>query len=151
MIPVYQTLTVNKDGVGNCFNACVASILELPIEKASSILPGQPGSWLHRWKRWLADHGYRLVYADVDMPPLGYSIATVYTDRRYPDNHPRRPGVLIAHSCIALDGRIVHDPYPQANQNRDIRYFIELVPMTDQERRLHSCAVAKESIALNRL
>jgi hypothetical protein len=144
MIPVYQTLTVKNDGVGNCFNACVASILELPLRKVANILPGEEGSWMHRWRRWLGDHGYRLVYSDEACPPMGYSIATVHTERTYPDDHPRRPGVLIAHSCVAFDGVIVHDPYPLKSAQRDIRYYTQLVPLTDAEKRAHRLMVARE-------
>lgn len=43
MIPVYQTRTVANDGSGNCFNACVASILEMPLRDVCSVLPDFDG------------------------------------------------------------------------------------------------------------
>ena len=137
MIPVYQTMTVKNDGQGNCFNACIASVLELPLRKVCQVLPKSEGSWIDQWRVWLADQGLALASMRSPLdPPYGYSIVTVYTERTYPEGHPKA-GVSIAHSCVAFDGVIVHDPYPLPSEKREIKYYNELRPLTDAEKKLH--------------
>jgi hypothetical protein len=48
--------TIFGTGKGNCFAACVASILELPIEEVPNFCDA-PGNWLVPFKAWLAERG----------------------------------------------------------------------------------------------
>lgn len=142
MIKVYQTLTVDNDGQGNCLNACIASILERPLREVANILPNGEGCWFSQWNAWLAEQGYKLVYSKPGSPPKGYSLATLYTERVYPEGH-RKAGANIAHMCVAFNGRIIHDPYPFGSERYDVRYFQELVPLTEAEKELHKVKSAK--------
>ena len=143
MIPVFQTLTVANDGRGNCFNACLASLLELPLREVADILPSTEGDWHEQWRVWIASQGYRLEHHIPDDdenefdPPRGYSIASVYTDRIYPAGH-KKVGERISHAVIMFDGALVHDPFPLESEVMEVRYFQKLIPLSDAEKKIHA-------------
>lgn len=57
MIPVKQTITSSASG--DCWRACMASILELPIE----ILPNDHSdAWFLNWKQYLKQFGLGISY-----------------------------------------------------------------------------------------
>ncbi len=98
MRPVDQTTYGPYDG--NCFSACLASILEIPIDEVPLFL----GAYWDGFLPWLREHGlwvsfYRRSERRV---PLGYSIAG--------GRSMRFAGRM--HACVAYDGMIVHDPHP---------------------------------------
>jgi hypothetical protein len=129
MTPVHQKLTVAKDGTGDCMNACVASVLDIPIEDAYDVLPGQPGVWFLSWRRWFKARGLSLLLRSVIMPPEGYSIASVETDRIYPSTH-QDAGKPISHAVIALDGQIVFDPFPEPYTGPYvIKHYYAILPL----------------------
>jgi hypothetical protein len=88
--------------LGNCFSACVASILELPIGDVPLFVDE---NWRSRFLGWLAARGLSATtyaLADGDLAPRGFSIAFGPSER-------------IAgwdHACVAFDGAVVHDPHP---------------------------------------
>lgn len=104
MQPVFQTTF----GVpqGNCFGACVASVLELadipcPVDPAIS----DEDEWYERWREYFTSLGYEWTCTTYDEEnwgpwPKGYSIAHVLL----------APG--IRHAIVMLDGVPVHDPMP---------------------------------------
>lgn len=121
MIPVDQT---EFGARGDCFRACVASILEL----ASADVPHfcEPGvtSWWHFFLDWATNRGYVVetggpfhgehwytyegsrfewsAYPWDERPPVGYSILTGTSPRHVVTNGQ--------HAVVALDGVMVHDP-----------------------------------------
>lgn len=109
MKPVEQTILHPPDG--NCFAACVASILELPIEAVPNFRTEGDG-WWREWQQWLAERnlaflgwpsdelGGDQVRADT---LRGYSICTV----RY-----ELPNGGLNHSVVALNGETVWNPHP---------------------------------------
>lgn len=129
MTPVYQRLTVDKDGTGDCFNACVASILNIPLEDAYDIFPECEGVWFLNWRKWFRKRGLDLIVCSRLQPPEGYSIVSVETERRYPEGHIDA-GRPISHACIALDGVIVHDPFPSPTKTYTLQYYYEIKPFT---------------------
>jgi hypothetical protein len=87
MIPVYQTI----DGPdGNCYQACMASILEVPLGEIPTF-----AGW-RDLRAWLAERGWSLVFGRKD----GCSIASQQTIR----------GI---HAVVCFDGEMVHDPSPR--------------------------------------
>jgi hypothetical protein len=114
VIPVDQT-TFGMPG-GNCFSACVASILELPISEVPYFMepppgcehaPAEPcGCWWSGFLDWLAARGLTSHYFKAgDYPwsghPPGYSIAGGLN-----------ASAGLPHAVVALDGAQVHDPNP---------------------------------------
>ena len=132
VIPVMQT-RLTKAGAANCLQACLASILELPLDAVPDFVNGYDGDgheWLDRCYAWLRERGWECqafkptlqdaaaVPDDMHFPwdrvtwwPEGYSIAQGVS----------RPGMpcaisaaerTVEHVCVALDGKVVHDPFP---------------------------------------
>jgi hypothetical protein len=101
MKPVEQTYLTYPDG--NCFAACVASVLELPLEA----VPDFKGEgWLDRWQEWLAKHNLTFVNFHIDPAdewrPPGYSLLAADSPR----------GAWL-HSVVCHNGTIVFDPHPE--------------------------------------
>lgn len=139
MIPVFQNMSVANDGYGNCFNACVASILEIRLCDVAPIYPrvvvsSSDGAdvlevnneWLDQWCRWLATQGYKFLFYRATKPPKGYSIASGHSDRIYPAGHPQA-GMRISHAVVAFDGIPVHDPFPLSGWFGDITRYYAIV------------------------
>lgn len=102
MIPVEQ---VRQD---DCFSACVASILELPLEEVA-YFPTQDlevDAWMTAWVLWLDERGYDL-YGGIVHPfwkrPEGYWILSAESPRLDGKNH----------AVVCKDGEIVWDPHPE--------------------------------------
>lgn len=109
MTPVDQTTFGTKRWPhlpGNCLSACVASILDMPIENVPLFVEkGDPvdGIWPERLERWLAGRGLGaliLPKSVVLAPPLGFYI--LYG--RSVKNHE--------HAVVAKGNSIAHDPHP---------------------------------------
>lgn len=97
MRPVDQTTYGIHDG--NCFSACLASILEVAIEDVPRFL----GPYWDDFLPWLADRGLSAsLYRRGDRAPRGFSIA----------GGPSRRFAGRMHACVAYDGIVVHDPHP---------------------------------------
>lgn len=129
MIPVFQTMTVANDGQGNCFNACVASILELPLREVAQILPRDEPYW-RLWKDWFAERGlWRKDHiAGIAEPPKGWTIAHGDGFRVYPAGHEFE-GAPIGHACVAFNGEVLHDPFPGGNGLAKIDGWWKLEPL----------------------
>lgn len=99
MIPVDQDRF--GPGVGNCFSAAVASILELPLTDVPFFMTGD--DWYVGFQAWLLARGLVADYYPAYRErPDGYAILSGLS--------PRYEGVY--HSVVALDGVLVHDPHP---------------------------------------
>lgn len=119
MIPVMQTLFGNP--AGNCLMACVASIMEVPLEQFPDLYEAEEAGkeWWevmreavreHRWEiTWIRDpfsKTYRLA-------PVGYAVAGGPSPRATPslEDDAQHPG----HAVVCLDGEMVHDPHPDGD------------------------------------
>lgn len=100
--------TIHTVPGGNCFAACLASILELPIEEVPNFNAATAGeNWCERVNEWLAPRNLHLqgwLHSDESDPRIfrGFSICTVgYADQG--DD---------GHCVVAYDGKIVWNPSP---------------------------------------
>ena len=90
---------------GNCTEACIASILEIPLDEVPYLVPyGE--KWMDALHPFLIDRGLYLITVDAETflkikKPYGYSIGG--------GRSPRVTG--FDHSVVCLDGEIVHDPH----------------------------------------
>ena len=97
MIPVLQTEYYPK---GNCMAACLASILEIPLE---SIPNDHSPQWYVHLEEFVNGYGYSIDRFPAGCDPefiRGYQIAVI--------NSPRGDWL---HALVALDGVIVWDPF----------------------------------------
>jgi hypothetical protein len=127
MRPVDQTTYGVR--IGNCFSACIASILELPIEDVPSFASYGEG-WTWQLLGWLVARDLSMTYYDIehgDRVPPGFSIA----------GGPSTRFAGQKHACVAHDGNVIHDPHPSRDglpfgivgyvalhgPNREVRWF----------------------------
>lgn len=109
-----QKQTIFGEGHGNCFAACLASILERPLDEIPNFCdvdlnPGDNGEWYLAVDAWLEERfGLSvLTFSAAESKkqeawyPRGYSILS-----------GRSPRGEFDHSVVALDGDIVFDPHP---------------------------------------
>lgn len=125
MTPVAQTLIHDeRTGVyGNCFRACVASLLDLPIKDvpAFETMRDREGEWWREFERFLNERGFDFDGVEYDRPGDdepgvgGYFIVNGDGPRGY------------RHSVVCdRRGELVHDPHPQGGGvlANDQRYFV---------------------------
>lgn len=127
MIPIDQTTfgfpSPTNPG-GNCFTACVASLLELTIDEVP-FFAGHEDRWWDVFVEWLDERGfwplcYRLT---ADTPrPSGFYILGGQSPRK-----PDDPSAL--HAVVAHGDKIVHDPHPSRAGLLSRFDAIVLVPM----------------------
>lgn len=104
MKPVMQTKRGGEDAPleerGDCLNAALASILEVPIERVV-ISWSEDEHWWDSTQRAVKDHGYELVVASTHIWPGTYWIATVPS---------LNLGGGETHAIVMRDGEVAHDP-----------------------------------------
>jgi hypothetical protein len=120
MRPLEQTILAPPDG--NCFAACVASVLEMPLDDVPNFV-GQ--DWFQQWQVWLAKRNLQLLTFTIgpydEWRPSGYALLGAQSPR----------GDFL-HSVVCRDGKIVWDPHPQRDMGvgewRDWTIFAVLDP-----------------------
>lgn len=128
---VYQTKFGGNDAPleeqGNCFQACVASILELPIEEAFDCRSYADNGWFDEFNKWLSKYDLGCIAFDHSIEkPLacseikGYAIMECKSETLY---HGER------HVVIIKDGSLVHDPNRHAQRQGECQGFYLLVSL----------------------
>jgi len=120
MKPVMQTkfTTVDQSVHGNCLAACLASLLEVPLEQVPA-LEDMGTEWFGVMYEFLNQHGYDYLGTKYTGPSLnpfwweflleaqpgvnGYLIVGGKSPREW---------VTRGHAVIYKDGAMVHDPHP---------------------------------------
>lgn len=107
MKPIHQTLFgTGTGGVrGNCFAACIASILEMPLEEVPHFCNhadwrGAANAWLKRFDLFYVDFLLPGDMRDELVSDWGYHVISGMGPRG------------IRHSVVGLAGKMVYDPYP---------------------------------------
>lgn len=115
MTPVYQ----DKFGdVGNCFQACLASILEMPLEQVPDFCNMGAGWWFH-YQTWLRQRGLTclLLTGPLFLPGDFYYIASGQSPRGFP------------HSTVWRHRELVHDPHPDGGGIAEVMEVKILLPL----------------------
>jgi len=107
MTPTKQSKLYTSDGIhnGNCYAACLASLLDLPLWMVPPFedMFGR-GDWRARTDEWLSRlFNSKLVRTE------GHE--TSQLPEYYIANGPGKRGVH--HSVIYHDGQLAHDPHPE--------------------------------------
>lgn len=108
MKPAHQTLFGSQEG--NCWAACIASILELPVAEVPNL--GVEPDWLGATYRWLQPRGYTGLYYGPYSDPPTKLIAGPSVWHIVSGTSPRDPNVL--HAVVAFGDELRHDPHPSA-------------------------------------
>ncbi len=118
MKPVYQTKFGDE---GNCLEACLASLLEIPIEDVPTLEP-QPGDtvhWIDKMNNFLRQYGITTMFfqPNLPVPKNTYYLISGISPRG------------LDHATIGKNGVIVHDPHPDGggvDPVTDICIFVQL-------------------------
>jgi hypothetical protein len=93
---------------GRCFNACIASILEIP-EKSVPDFPDEDEAFGPAVQKYLAERGIRYSQVPVgEVAPVGWHTIEGVSPR----------GGM--HAVVGYNGSMVHDPHPQDGTGRGI-------------------------------
>lgn len=127
MIPVDQTIFGDGENgrpVGNCWQACVASLLDLPLDKVPHFALECPNLWFMSTRLFVIEHsGFDLGCYIPDFPitfPGGCVIGTGRSPRGN-FNH----AVILDGVC----GEMIHDPHPSRDGLAD--HVIEVFGFTE--------------------
>lgn len=124
MMPIDQSITGSR---GNCFSACLASLLEIPdVDTVPLFLTEKtdtrPMQWMDRLDAWLARRGLYALHFDggtEDALPNVFYILGGMSPRGRP------------HAVVAHGREIVHDPHPDKSGLLYADSFVLLVPRFD--------------------
>lgn len=112
MIPIKQTITEHdpeKGIFGNCLQACVASLFELPIEEVPHFALFSRETWTAEFINFIESKGYFYEgwapIREIDNPKVnegvnGYLIVSGISPKGF------------RHAVIYKDKKLVHDPSP---------------------------------------
>jgi hypothetical protein len=123
MKPVFQTVFGKEQG--NCFAACLASILEMVV----SVVPNFPllhgdMEWIYRCNQWLWPKGLGLL-AVAPPPEHIDSFLTMMAESGAYFIVSGESGLGCEHAVIYKDGKLVHDPMPGGDGIKEVRcYFV---------------------------
>lgn len=132
MKPIMQTDTTFE--TGNCGEACIASILEIPIEGIPMLHnPNDPKdghTYCKNLRKFL--HQFGLSYIDVAMRE-GCDPKDFFKDCWILATGPSPRGTeeWHRHAVVWRNGKVVHDPHPSGDGLKEIDFygaFIELAP-----------------------
>ena len=119
---VYQTKFGGTDAPigerGNCWQAAVASVLELPLDEVPNIQEWDDSIvWFDKFREWLRQYG---------LSALGLSTGGNITIQGYHliecKSTTLNNGEL--HVVVGLNGKVVHDPNPNATSTGEIADYI---------------------------
>lgn len=119
MKPVDQTKFVDHvpnddpEAAGNCFQSCVASVLELALDDVPHFAALPAATWWGSFVDWANAAGYDVVAHD-DAPD-GFAICS-----------GRSPRGAFYHAVVVEDGVIVHDPHPSRDGLLTRAHYITL-------------------------
>lgn len=108
---------------GNCFSACLASLLDISIEDVPYFNDPPAHRWFLRAQAWLRPQGLYIVTYSFGhgFAPDGLHILGGHS--------PRDPEHAWLHAVIAEGDRIVHDPHPSRAGLVDRVDYTLLVPL----------------------
>lgn len=133
MKPIYQTKFGSKEG--NCFQACIASILEISIEDVPDIDPAGKAendqlSWPRKLNQWLNDK-YKIQYTEFTGYPIGWGMHVGH--HTIVGLSPRFQNEGLHHAVVAFNSKMVHDPIgPDGpgiveNKEKQFGYFLKIM------------------------
>lgn len=132
MFKIDRTRFGGKDspiyGQGNCFQACVATVLQIPLEEAFNHASYADDEWLPEFNKWLEQYGLGCIFVEMSQEKpasttaiKGINIAECMSKTLY---HGERHAVVI---CDNFE--LFHDPNPNAKEQGEIQGVYIFVPL----------------------
>lgn len=136
-----QTQTIFGSENGNCFAACVASILNLPVEEVPNFCALE--NWVERTNDWLAPRGF--FFLSVSIPEEEAVLLHLKRAGYHLIMGEAARGCL--HSVVGFAGRTIHDPHPSGGGlQRAIEYGF-LIPLDPSKQEEEGCT-ARDSMSV---
>lgn len=108
MKPVTQTIIGPE---GNCFSACVASILECSIDEVPTLNAFENNEeWVQVLNTWLAGRG--LGYMECTVPTEALNTFFSNKDFYHVMIGPTENSMTMYHAVVGRKGKMVFDPHP---------------------------------------
>lgn len=132
MLKVDQTRFGGKESPleeqGNCFQACVATVLQMPLEEAFDCCPYSDEEWFDEFRDWLEQYGLGCIWLEMpsDNKPAvtsfpGMHIAQLMTPALYHGEE---------HVVVVTEGwELFHDPIPKAKEQGELQGVYIFVPL----------------------
>jgi hypothetical protein len=121
MKPIHQTQFGSKHG--NCLQACVASVLEMPLERVPHFVLFD--DWIGEFDSFLARFGLTSLTLDAhqvnEWKPVGFHLIG-----------GKSPRGDFWHSVVGHNGEMVHDPHPSGDGLRTIEDYTVFVALLDR-------------------
>lgn len=144
MKKVYQTRFGGSDSPvseqGNCFQACVASIFEIPLEEAFDCIPysrkddvGKPvdeAVEFIEFNKWLSGYGLQTIFVQAYPMPRMTTLRGIHLMEVESSTLKKGEG----HMVVIRDGEVVHDPNPNAKEIGKVVGVYLIVPIDPADR-----------------
>lgn len=132
MFKVDQTTFGGKDAPleqqGNCFQACVATVLQMPLEEAFDARQDADDKWFDEFVKWLEQYGLGCIWIETTLEKpapcsafRGIHIAECMSKTLYQGEN---------HVVVINDGLLFHDPNPHAKEQGNIQGVYIFVPLS---------------------
>lgn len=134
MKPIAQTTSGPE---GNCFQACVASILELPLEQVPNFCQVYPGDWLKYLRRWLFQ--YDLCPVCVVVSPecqADAALPLAFLPQTHYILSGKSPRGKHLHAIVAYGEDLAHDPHESGDGLESVEDAIFFVPLYPERQTL---------------
>jgi hypothetical protein len=137
MKPVTQTILADEDNPmrGNCFAACLASLLELEIDQVPHVM--EHDDWRELTNEWLAPMNLGTVEVVIDtevvcLYPLPVGMLLIVTGKT--NRHPTRLHAVIGRTIYGgVQWEYLHDPHPDGTFLLEASHLMWLVPLNPKE------------------
>ena len=132
MLKIYQDRFGGNDAPieqrGNCFQACVAYVLQIPLEEAFDHTFLNDDEWLDEFNKWLEQYNLGCVFIEMsEEKPVstsvfkGIHIAECMSKTLYQGER---------HAVVMRDHfELLHDPNPNATEQGDFQGIYVFVPL----------------------
>jgi len=110
MIPIFQTIQNDKNG--NCYAACIASILEVPLETIPNFMEEGPDYFLNKLDKWSKKQNF--IVLSITLDPLNEELVELYKDLYMIGSLPSQRFKDATHAVVCKGIKIVHDPNPES-------------------------------------
>lgn len=122
--PVDQTVLGVGNPRANCFQACLAMVLNMPIEECFDITAPEVGDfWVEPLEQWALGLGYAM-HSGIKAPSGIPYIANGPTHKRES-----------IHGVVCIDGAMFHDPHPSRDGIESVNYYLWFTPCSVERQR----------------
>jgi hypothetical protein len=117
MKPIDQDIFINdpQGRVGNCLQACLASIMEMNLTDVPHFAAIPDDTWFEQMCNWIGDHGYQFEDYDGLNESPHYMLVIGKSPRG------------VSHAVVYKDGQLAHDPHPSRAGVTEIKWSAAII------------------------